>query len=422
MENTSLNAIKKIAGEITKSIDLIETSEAIINEMAQTVGASGGALFLIDEEEKVVKAYRLINSILGRFAEKIIGEDVTTLSTPYDEPLNKVGFAVAHKKILKGDDLADFIYPTVSKKIAKMIQKTGRLKEIIVFPAMIHKKVVGCILLAFNKKINLDKEKMLILEIFTDQAAIAINNALKYKQLQDRYKLEKETTALLTHELKTPIAITHNSSQLLKLFIKQNEGQLSPEQIKKLEDLQEDMHIGIDRMNYLCNSIFSFREVENKVPQKHQKLNLKRSLAPMLETYKRKAEQKGIKFSCKITTRTKDRCGAGIQFEQILANLLDNAIKYTKKGSVEVKIKLNTKSLKASVTDTGVGITKKEQEKIFDRFQRSDNAPNQAEGLGLGLYITKKILEDLNGNISVSKNPKKKGTCFEVCIPVHVCE
>ncbi|MBD3270335.1 sensor histidine kinase, partial [Candidatus Peregrinibacteria bacterium] len=108
---------------------------------------------------------------------------------------------------------------------------------------------------------------------------------------------------------------------------------------------------------------------------------------------------------------------AGVQFEQIISIFLENAYKYTNKGEIIVNVKINDNSMKCSVTDTGIGISNRHKNKIFDRFTRSKK--NKKSGLGIGLYIAKELTIKLNGNIKVKDNPKQKGSVFIIELPVY---
>lgn len=421
MKKDTLKSIKKITDAITGSMELEAIMQTIVNVITDHFTSIGGVIFQVDKERKEVVASKITNSELGRLTLKIVRKDFDTLSTPYDKPVNKLGECVAKKRVILSNKAEEFICPTVSKHVAKTLQKIGSIKSFVAFPAIMNNEVVGVVLLAFKEDEKYVKEMMPVMELFIDQVAIAINNALKYKELQDKhdelqmhYEIEKEISALLSHELKTPLAIANNNAQLLRLML-EDEGPNMDEVI----DLYNHMERGIKRVDDICNSIFSLREIEHNVPQGGQMLNLKYSLQQVINEYKKKAEKKGLKFYYTIRENSKGLVGPGIQFEQVLMILIDNAVKYTKKGSVQVKVNLNKKSITAEVSDTGPGIPRSERENIYKRFNRIKKHAKQAEGLGLGLYIAKKIVDKLDGQIHVGTNPTSfRGTRFKVEIPL----
>lgn len=413
MQKDIFEALKKISQTITRNIDLEDTMKTIVNEVMDHLTSVGGAFFLIDEKHKQVRAYEIATTKIGRFILKTLGKDFRSLSTPFDKPINHIGRAVKEKRIIMDQKVSDFICPTVSERFADEIQRFGRVKTLVVLPAIMNEKVIGALLLGFRENQKMVKKKMAIMELFIDQVAIAINNALKYEELRKRYELERETTAILSHEIKTPLAIVHNNTSLLRFALESKEK--NPKKLlKKISELQ----IGINRINQICNSIFILREVENEVPSLIQSINFNRSLRQTLETFQIKSENENIEFHYAFKIKAKNRYGAGIQFEQVATILLDNALKYTTEGKIEAEFELEERQMVCKVTDTGIGIQEKDYEKIFERFTMIDRS-NKGKGLGLGLYIAKIIVNKLGGSIKIQKNPNGKGTCFLIRMPVY---
>ena len=131
------------------------------------------------------------------------------------------------------------------------------------------------------------------------------------------------------------------------------------------------------------------------------------------------ADRKGLKFTCtKILPSTSRFIRTdSIKVNQILANLVNNALKYTRSGSIGFGCKLQENKVIFFVKDTGIGIQKDIQSKIFDRFRQGDlAAADSSEGCGLGLSISKAYVKALGGNIWVESQPKK-GSTFYFSLP-----
>lgn len=176
--------ILKCIQEITKSIELEEVLEKIVEQMATTLNAKGGAIFLTETDNELIKCYKMINTPVGKFAEKIVNKKITSLTTPYDKPLNNIGLSIKNKTIITGNVLSEFICPTVSKFIADSIQIFGNLEKFIMLPAILdNRNPIGGILLGFEKAHStITKEKLETMQIFIDQVAIAMSNAIKYQK------------------------------------------------------------------------------------------------------------------------------------------------------------------------------------------------------------------------------------------------
>lgn len=136
--------------------------------------------------------------------------------------------------------------------------------------------------------------------------------------------------------------------------------------------------------------------------------------------YHNQAENKGLELKLNLGGDSSIQLESDYtKLDQILTNLLNNAIKYTEKGIIELGYQLTDKGILFFVEDTGMGIPKKQQEKVFDRFYRSDNPKLlHRDGVGLGLSICLGLINLLNGRIWLESEPWK-GTKFSFTFPVN---
>ena len=140
-----------------------------------------------------------------------------------------------------------------------------------------------------------------------------------------------------------------------------------------------------------------------------------------------RAEQKGLAYIQKLDPSIPDHLlGDELRIRQIMINLLNNAVKYTDSGSVELDVSMSDKtenslSLCIKVTDTGIGIKDEDMSLIFGDFQRIDEEHNhKVEGTGLGLSIVKRMIGLMNGHIEVSSK-YEEGSVFTAYIPQEIC-
>jgi signal transduction histidine kinase len=133
---------------------------------------------------------------------------------------------------------------------------------------------------------------------------------------------------------------------------------------------------------------------------------------------KSKAEDKSITLNCNIESSLEKIFGNQFSIEEMVANLLLNAIKYTPaNGTVEVSAKNHEDYVLVEIADTGIGIPKEEQSKIFDEFYRATNAKRvERDGTGLGLSIVKYIVERHGGEMQV-ESQEGRGTTFRLTLP-----
>ncbi len=168
----------------------------------------------------------------------------------------------------------------------------------------------------------------------------------------------------------------------------------------------------------LLNSVIEVTAAEHQIqPPKKEPINLIQ-LAKELQTLMQPSLQsKGLQFQVKIDPTLPTIISDRIKLKRLLLNLLSNAVKFTRQGEIDLKINLfsienDQAKVKMQIADTGIGIAKDKLDKIFDRFYRvHPSYQGGYQGYGIGLYLVKKIVEQLNGEIKVASE-EGKGSCF----------
>ena len=208
----------------------------------------------------------------------------------------------------------------------------------------------------------------------------------------------------ISHQTKTPIANLMLYSELL------SEEELPPQMRSNVEAIRQQS----EKLRFLIDSLVKLSRLENGIltlsphPQPLQPL-----LDEIAAQYTRKADEKGLTFTVLPTAAAADFDGKWTA--EALGNLVDNAIKYTESGSICVGVQLYELFARVDVTDTGIGIAEAEQPKIFSRFYRSQ-AVCEEEGVGIGLYLARKIISDQGGYIKL-RSEVGIGSTFSVFLP-----
>ena len=248
-----------------------------------------------------------------------------------------------------------------------------------------------------------------------------------WKSQQYRKQLEeanKNTSALLksreqlismvSHDLRTPLSTISGFSELLQKSIKDSKNYNYVDHIKSASDY----------MYQLVDDLLEFSKLENgSINVESISFNLDKHIDEIIQNTKNIVIDKPIKFVVKHDKSiNKNIISDPFRIKQILYNLIINAYKFTEKGkiTVETSLKQNTNSniLEISITDTGIGISKNQKESIFNAFSQAEsNKNNTQKGFGLGLTISKKLAELLNGNLSL-KSELNKGSTFTLKLPV----
>lgn len=216
----------------------------------------------------------------------------------------------------------------------------------------------------------------------------------------------------LNHELRTPMNGILGFASLLK------DETLNPDQIRMVEDI----YFSGNRLMNTLNSIMEFAALESGHTRPQiVDFNLYEIIEPIFDKFGNLAKEKGLSYNVKIKKNDVLVKSDSYMVKTIVSNLIDNAIKYTEKGSVNIEINEiieNDKSFSTlSISDTGISIPEEKQNEIFKEFnQASEGVGRSYEGLGLGLTIAKKMA-DLIGIRIVMSSKFEEGSVFKLKIP-----
>jgi heavy metal sensor kinase len=229
-------------------------------------------------------------------------------------------------------------------------------------------------------------------------------------RLESSFKRISEFTAEASHELKTPICALKGEAEVL----------LSKK--RPLEEYQEGLAHFIERFDHL-NRMINDLILLSKFDSSQVELNMASLRLDLLvrdigNLFKILAEQKGIDLQVGQVQEV-TILGDKVRLQQLFTNLIDNAIKYTSEGSIRITVEKDEENAVVQVVDTGIGIPREEQEKIFKRFYRADKSRSrETGGVGLGLSIAEWIVHAHHGRIEVDSE-LNKGSTFTVYLPVQ---
>ena len=245
------------------------------------------------------------------------------------------------------------------------------------------------------------------------EAKLKMSEELERTREIDRMKSEFISTA--AHQLRTPISAV---KWVLKMLIDEDLGPLNKEQKTFLIQGYESN----ERMIKLINDLLNVARIEEgRFGYKFFPIQLEDLIEDVNRDFFHEIKEKELNFEFKKPAKLLPKAMVDpARMRLALQNLIDNAIKYTpKKGKVEISTKQDKMHIEVSVKDTGIGIPKKQQSRLFSKFFRGDNAmKKQTEGTGLGIFIVKNIVEKHGGKISV-KSEENKGAEFSFTVPIN---
>ncbi|MFX1455612.1 MAG: PAS domain S-box protein [Promethearchaeota archaeon] len=238
------------------------------------------------------------------------------------------------------------------------------------------------------------------------------------KKLKELDQLRKDLISRVSHELKTPLVSVFASSEFLLSEYKEDLGEDVLELIQMIQK-------GGNRLRHLVNNLLDITRIEyKKFNLEKETINLSDLVNECSEEMKYLINERNLKLELNLAEDILLKLDK-IRMQQVINNLLLNAIKNTPpNGKIIVNLFRNNESVEFSMRDTGVGLTKEEMEIIFTRFGKIERFGEGLEyidiqGSGLGLFISREIVQLHGGTISVESEGRHKGSIFKVILPIN---
>jgi signal transduction histidine kinase len=216
----------------------------------------------------------------------------------------------------------------------------------------------------------------------------------QYKKLHAGLKERDLFSNMIAHEFRTPLTAIKGYSSFL-----QESQTLSDEERRYADTIRESA----ERLVLLVNDFLEVARIQSgKMKIEVKPIDLRNSLETVAGTLRKQAEDKGLQLTYTQALKPQILVTDQNRLLQILTNIISNSIKYTKEGTVEVSCEADKTGITIRVKDTGMGINAEDQQKLFTPFARVGGVDNTTTtGTGLGMWITKQMIELLNGSISV---------------------
>jgi signal transduction histidine kinase len=244
-----------------------------------------------------------------------------------------------------------------------------------------------------------------------DHAAIAIENARLYAALEEANEAKSEFVRTVSHELKIPMTSIKGYTDLLKMV-----GPLNPQQ----EQFVATIHNNIERMSLLVSDLSDISRIETgQLKVDVRRLDLRALLPEALGGLRTEIEDRQQTLLLQLPADLPYVGGDEARLVQIISNLVSNAHKYSPAGStITLSAQSEPGRVRVSVADQGYGISSADQARLFTQFFRSEEPQiREQTGWGLGLYITRRLIELMGGEISV-QSETGQGSTFSFTVPV----
>jgi len=392
------------------NIDPAWVTQAIAERSAEILGDWAAVILKVPDspELKVASIYHRDMASLG-----------LAWSYIYRQPL-VIGHGIIGQVVSTG-------YPSLTQDVGPVHQAADttsyhtppmKLASLLILPLRTRREMIGALVVAANDPERaMTDEKLPLAEVLAERASLAIDNAKLYteqvdarRKLEDLSRLKDEFLSIASHELRTPVTSIKGYTQLAKTLIRENDLATSEEYL----DIALDQ---IERMSRLILELLDVSRIETG------RLEIRRDTIQWPEfvrdiVHRHHTAVSNRRFNVDVERSHAEVIGDRDRLEQVLGNLLENAVKYSPDGSdISVRTENRGDQVVTSVCDNGIGIPSDELAQVFERFHRGRQVSStNYGGLGLGLYITKQIVERHGGTIWVESR-EGSGTTFFFSLP-----
>ena len=297
------------------------------------------------------------------------------------------------------------------------------LVSFLCVPLVANNEVLGCLLFLTREEHEFNPEEIDFISTLAGQAAIAIHHSELYdrsqrqsEELTDAHKIKDEFLKVVSTQLKTPLNVITGYSEM---FLEGLLGEITPIQEKAIETVARQSK----ELHGLINTVLQVSSMEaEKLHVELHEINLW-EFCSELRTFYDYPLATGVKLVWNYPADLPSVEGDRAKLRRMLENLIGNALKFTQQGTVMIAVRYlaGKQRLEFKISDTGVGIPEENIPKIFEKFRQGERHSGMEHGgVGLGLYIVKKYLDLLGGNIEVHSRVGEGTTfIFQIPAPLH---
>ena len=385
-----LEALGAVGQAVSSSLDLDEVLTTIVTHAVRLSGTDGGSALEFDastEEFRERTAFGTSDELLEALRETRIGLHGTL-----------VGLAATRGR---PERVVDLLTAPDDPHLRRLREAGWR--SLVAVPMLHEGGIVGALVVRRRTPGDFPEETCDLLETFASQSALAIINARLFRELESKTgelevasRHKSEFLASMSHELRTPLNAVIGFSEVLleRMF-----GELNDRQEEYLRDIWSSGKHLLE----LLNEILDLSKVEaGQMVLEPTEFSLQEALEHGLALVRERASQHGITLRLEVAKDVGPVLADELRIKQVIVNLLSNAVKFTPDGGrVDVRARADRSEVLVTVSDTGIGVAAEDRERIFDSFPQGGRTAPATEGTGLGLTLTKRIVELHGGRIWV---------------------
>jgi signal transduction histidine kinase len=393
-----LSIMQRIVRELNNTLDTGRAMSITLEWAMRQTSASAGLVGIIQEEGIKIMASQGYNDEIQQYQETTLPmdglnlEDIENSGVPYNRSSTNISFA--------------------------SLLRSSQSQTVI---PIRRDKPIGIMFLEFNNPEACSEDDLVFLARLSDHAAIAISNAQLYAAVQAANIAKSEFVSFVSHELKNPMTSIKGYTELLAAGAV---GPVTEGQANFLTTIRSN----VDRMATLVSDLADVSRIEaGRIKLDFIAVNFKDVAEEVIRSLRRMIEEKKQQLILDLSPDLPQIWADRVRLVQIVTNLLSNSCKYTPaEGEIIVSAEVcdnqwdqqKTRVVHVQVKDNGIGMNPEDQKKVFQQFFRSeDPQTREAPGTGLGLNITRSLVEFQGGHIWF-ESEFRKGTIFHFAIPV----
>lgn len=420
VRNKTLSVLRTLYSITMSSLDIKEVAQRIVDTIVTELSFTAALIDLVDHKQNVLRPAAITQSAEIVKALELIGLPLDEITTSMTDTSNLTVNSISNKERNITGNLLDILVPRITQEVADEIDRIVKLKTLIIYPLILGNNAIGALTIGLGKRVDdLSRAEKETMEQLIDVMTIALDRARLHgdlcdanTRLQELDKLKDEFVSLASHELRTPMtAIKGSLSTILEGYA----GDVSPQ----AKEFLNSAYTENDRLIRLVNNLLNISRIEaGRFTFTVTKIDMDKLITEVVHNLQSAAIERSIYLNYEKTGNMPLVLGDEDKVREVLINLVGNATKFTHKGGISVRAVIKENMMITSVTDTGSGIANEDQELLFKKFsQVGKDYARPMGGTGLGLYISKQIVEGLKGNIWL-ESTLGKGTTFYFSLPV----
>ncbi|HEY3162251.1 MAG TPA: PAS domain S-box protein [Vicinamibacterales bacterium] len=296
----------------------------------------------------------------------------------------------------------------------RILRRLGLLSYLCL-PLTVQGRTIGTVTLGRSESgRRFDEEDVRVAEDAASRAALAVDNARAYEELQAANQLKDEFLATLSHELRTPLNAILGYARMLRSGILKED---------RKEQALETLERNASSLTQMVEDVLDVSRIAaGKIRLHIQPVDLAMVLGDALATIRPAADAKGVRLEPILEPHAGPVSGDPDRLRQVFWNLLSNAVKFTPRGGrAQLRLQRVNSHVEVTVSDTGIGIREDFLPYLFERFRQGDSTTTRTHGgLGLGLAIARRIVELHGGRVEAFSPGEGKGATFRVKLPIMI--